>query len=125
MTPELQKDPAAGMAFQMLMRVDDYFHRTLVERYHFDPLRYYHTFEHIVDLFKGLDKLLETNPNLVHDIDAIELAILFHDVVYDAEQGAPQNEYQSADLFMQFYTNISKLCEQPQIRHILYCNFSP
>ena len=58
LSDEMKRSPQVGLALSQLMRLDDFFHRTLLERYHFDPMRYYHTLEHLVDLFKGLDKLM-------------------------------------------------------------------
>ena len=59
-----------------------------------DPIRYYHDGQHINDCLGWLDRYRDQ----VGDPDAVELAIWFHDVVY--EPGAKDNEQLSADQFM-------------------------
>lgn len=38
----------------------------------------------------------------------MELAVFFHDIIYDASVAAPQNEEESADLFLQFAEEMEK-----------------
>ena len=52
--------------------------------------RYYHNLYHIADCLKLLDQY----PDAVEDCSAVELAIWFHDVIYDPKQ--TDNEEQSA-----------------------------
>jgi predicted metal-dependent HD superfamily phosphohydrolase len=56
-----------------------------------EPHRHYHTLDHIADLLR----LLETHGG-VSDADAVKLAILFHDAVYDPVR--QHNEAASANL---------------------------
>ena len=56
-----------------------------------EPHRHYHTLDHIADLLR----LLETHGG-VSDADAVKLAILFHDAVYDPAR--QDNEAASANL---------------------------
>jgi predicted metal-dependent HD superfamily phosphohydrolase len=61
-------------------------------RAHSEPTRKYHTIEHIGSLLSQL----EQHGHAVVDRDAVELAILFHDVVYDPRRR--DNEETSAAL---------------------------
>jgi predicted metal-dependent HD superfamily phosphohydrolase len=69
----------------------------LIESY-LEPARQYHTLEHIAVLLQQL----ETNKTGVGDGDAVALAIIFHDVVYDPLR--QDNEQQSAALARQRLT---------------------
>lgn len=60
-----------------------------------DPRRHYHGLGHI----GGMLADLRDCRSLLHDAEAVELAIWFHDAVYDA--AAPDNEERSADLARQ------------------------
>lgn len=60
--------------------------------------RAYHTLDHLGELFELYDKHAEK----ISDSTAMILAIFFHDIVYDATQGSPQNEKDSAVLFERF-----------------------
>lgn len=62
------------------------------------PGRAYHNLNHISDCFAQLDQVLD----LVGNRLAVELAIFFHDVVYDSQATVPfQNEEKSADVAAQ------------------------
>ena len=65
-----------------------------VKAHYMEPHRRYHTPVHIAHCLKQLDlsKAHMDNP------DAVEMAIWFHDVIYDAK--ATDNEQQSADYFV-------------------------
>jgi predicted metal-dependent HD superfamily phosphohydrolase len=63
----------------------------LVQAYS-QPHRHYHTIEHVASLLR----LLDEHGHGVLDRDAVALAILFHDVVYDPARH--DNEHASADL---------------------------
>jgi predicted metal-dependent HD superfamily phosphohydrolase len=55
--------------------------------------RRYHTLDHIHDCLRRLDKVA----TLLNDPDAVELALWFHDAVYEMDAGT--NEQRSAELF--------------------------
>src|SRR5262245_56128499 len=57
-----------------------------------EPHRQYHTIEHVASLLQLLDK----HGRGVLDRNAVALAILFHDVIYDPTRH--DNEHASADL---------------------------
>jgi len=57
-----------------------------------EPGRRYHTLEHIAALLRQLDQ----HRQAMHDADALALAILFHDAVYNPMRA--DNERQSAEL---------------------------
>src|SRR5215213_26778 len=59
---------------------------------HTEPHRFYHTLEHLNDMFKVAGKLADA----ATDPAAVQLAIWFHDAVYDPR--ATDNEDQSAAL---------------------------
>ena len=60
-----------------------------------DPRRHYHDLDHIEAMLAGLEYCRA----FLHDAKAVELAIWFHDAIYDA--AAPDNEERSADLARQ------------------------
>lgn len=57
--------------------------------------RYYHTLTHIVSLLNHLD-IHQSN---INNVDAVELAIWYHDIIYDPIRS--DNEQKSADYFKQ------------------------
>ena len=69
-------------------------HQRLVDGYR-EPQRFYHTLEHIEHCLAWFDACRSevVNP------DTLELAIWFHDVIY--EPGNPDNEARSAELYLQ------------------------
>ena len=67
-------------------------YRVVVDRYA-EPRRHYHTLGHIHHCLAQFDSAR----HLAEDPDAMELAIWFHDIVYDV--GASDNELRSAQLF--------------------------
>lgn len=75
-----------------------------------DPRRHYHDLGHIEAMLTGLQ---DCRP-LLHDAEAIELAIWFHDAVYDA--AAPDNEERSADLARQV---LAGQLEQGRLRQVV------
>ena len=63
------------------------------------PGRYYHTLRHVAELLLHLD----AHRASVSDVDAVELATFFHDVVYNAQSGGGgRNELDSAEVWRDF-----------------------
>lgn len=58
-----------------------------------EPHRAYHTLSHLVHCFQQLDLAA----NLLRNRDAVEIALWFHDIVY--QPGSSSNELESARLF--------------------------
>ncbi|MEE8364317.1 MAG: hypothetical protein V3R76_00900 [Gammaproteobacteria bacterium] len=73
-------------------------HQQLMDSYN-EPQRYYHTLDHIEHCLSLFDKI----SSKLQSPHALELAIWFHDVVY--QPGATNNEQLSADQFMQTTKN--------------------
>jgi predicted metal-dependent HD superfamily phosphohydrolase len=69
-------------------------HQRLLDGYN-EPQRHYHTLAHIEHCMAMFDqcKSLTSNP------DALELAVWFHDVIF--EPGSPDNEARSAELYLE------------------------
>ena len=65
-----------------------------------EPQRHYHTFQHIVECLDLFHQIKEQ----LNDTIAIELAIWFHDVIYDTK--AIDNEEQSAELMQKSCSNL-------------------
>lgn len=63
-----------------------------------EPQRSYHTLSHISHMLEGLDQF----PQRFSDRVAVELAVWFHDVVYDPVRGAPWNEEESIRVWENF-----------------------
>jgi len=84
-------------------------HQRLVDSYS-EPHRFYHTLVHIEECLLLFDKI---RPELQNP-EAVELAIWFHDAVY--QPGAKNNEQLSADQFMALTDNIF----DPQLRETVY-----
>lgn len=72
--------------------------------------RIYHTQQHIEDCLTLFDEI----KNRLHHADTVELAIWFHDAIYQIN--SRDNEELSADLFM----NMSEDVLQPTTRHQVY-----
>lgn len=70
------------------------------------PRRFYHTLEHIAELLR----LSDACAHELEERDAVELAIWFHDIVYDARGGGGgKNEDDSAAVFRTFAAEASCL----------------
>ena len=63
---------------------------------HAEPQRHYHDWSHVEALLRHKDSVAAR----LHDPDAVTLAILFHDAVYDPR--ASDNERQSAALLLEY-----------------------
>ncbi len=71
----------------------------VLTRFYGQQHRHYHTLAHIGDCLGELDRLRAAHPGLLppRKWDAVELALWFHDVIYQPDAG--DNEERSADLF--------------------------
>ena len=83
------RGPAAAAALEELVRA------------YREPHRHYHTLDHIGDLLVSLDRHTDAGS----DHEALTLAILFHDVVYDPRR--QDNEQASASLAAKHLTGLS------------------
>jgi len=69
--------------------------------------RFYHTLEHLQELFTHVDRITSE----LSDQISLELAIWFHDIVYDARKGTGgKNEEDSALVFCQFADDVGAVC---------------
>ena len=68
-----------------------------VSRRYREPHRRYHTPRHIHHCLEQFDLAAD----LLDESDAVELALWFHDVVWEAQAAPASNEQRSADLFVQ------------------------
>jgi len=84
-----------------------------------EPFRQYHNLRHILDCLRLCD---EIGPLLV-DRDAVEIALWFHDAVYD--RGASTNELRSAELFLSVSAGASFMFRHRVRDHILATRHSP
>ncbi|MFT5195466.1 MAG: putative metal-dependent HD superfamily phosphohydrolase [Cellvibrionaceae bacterium] len=64
-----------------------------LEAWYSEPHRAYHNLEHIADCFAKLEPVTD----LVHNRLPLELAIFYHDVIYDPKAKGGKNEQDSAD----------------------------
>lgn len=65
----------------------------IIRKRYTEPHRFYHTLEHIQHCLEQFDTVSED----LHDPDAVEMSIWFHDIVYEIND--PNNENLSAELF--------------------------
>ncbi|PNK61009.1 hypothetical protein [Psychrobacter sp. FDAARGOS_221] len=70
-----------------------------------EPQRHYHTLTHLAQMFHQFDK----HQNQLHNPNAIELAIWYHDIIYDPTQ--TDNERQSADYFQRVVNTCPQLAD--------------
>lgn len=87
-------------------------HRQLLDGYR-EPQRFYHTLEHIEHCIAWFD---ECRP-MLEDADALELAIWFHDVIY--EPGKPDNEARSAELYQQLSDGVHESAVREQVEWLI------
>lgn len=83
----------------------------LLKHYYSEPHRAYHTTQHIVECIE-LFHLIQSS---LQDPVAIELAIWFHDVIYEPK--STQNELDSAELFLQLMQDILSSVQCMKIYH--------
>lgn len=85
----------------------------LVDAYN-EPHRVYHSLRHIESCLKVFDEISE----LLDEPDEVELAIWFHDVIYNI--GDKQNEQLSANFFMTLTDGLfTNECRDSVYRHIM------
>ena len=82
--------------------------RLLLDAYS-EPQRHYHTIQHIVECLAFFHQI----KNQLNDPIAVELAIWFHDAIYDPQ--AIDNEEKSAELIEQY---CSQLFEKAQLQKV-------
>eukprot|EP01125_Pyxidicula_operculata_P017319 TRINITY_DN6067_c0_g1_i1.p2 TRINITY_DN6067_c0_g1~~TRINITY_DN6067_c0_g1_i1.p2 ORF type:complete len:220 (-),score=31.26 TRINITY_DN6067_c0_g1_i1:20-679(-) len=75
-----------------------------IETKYKEPQRYYHTLEHIEELFGYYDKYF----TLLQKPEVVQLSIFFHDVIYDPNKN--DNEEKSVEYFQQFCADTSPVC---------------
>ena len=67
----------------------------LLARYR-EPLRHYHNATHVMMVLRHIDHIAQAGLDPSVDLDAVRLAALYHDIVYDPTRS--DNEAASADL---------------------------
>lgn len=95
---------------------ETYLHNVIIPRYT-EQHRHYHTLEHIAYMLHQLD-LVPNDPHI--DRDSIELAIFFHDIVYDVSASGQHgdNERASAEMFVQFCREVSPTLSDTAARRV-------
>lgn len=84
---------------------------TLLNDAYSEPQRYYHNHQHIVECLQSYHQI----KHLLNDSLALELAIWFHDVVYDPK--AKDNELQSAELMKQYCQDFLSESQLEKVYH--------
>ena len=74
-------------------------HQRLLDGYH-ESQRHYHTLAHVEQCLG----MFEQCKSLASNADALELAVWFHDVIF--EPGKPDNEKRSAELYLQLSAGV-------------------
>ena len=92
---EIDKEVNQHMEMTPRSRVDEYA-KCISERY-LEKNRYYHNIDHVMKMLEEVRKINLTNI----DLYVLEMAIVFHDVIYDPrELILGRNELRSAEFFM-------------------------
>lgn len=96
-----------------------YLHSVIIPRYT-EQHRYYHTLEHISYMLRQLDLVPD---DLAIDRNSIELAIFFHDIVYNVSASGQHgdNERASAEMFAQFCRGVSPALSDTMISRVERC----
>jgi predicted metal-dependent HD superfamily phosphohydrolase len=99
-----RKRLAKALAAAGAQRESDALFDELARRYA-EPQRHYHDASHIAACLAWLDRCLLTEPNQPAEPAEVELALWFHDAVYDPR--ASDNETQSAELARNRLTDLA------------------
>lgn len=78
-----------------------------------EPHRHYHTLDHIRHCLSEFDLAAE----LMEDSDAVELALWFHDAIY--QPGATDNERRSAELFERWFEGRAEPTFRRRVRDLI------
>lgn len=87
-------------------------HRRLLDGYA-EPWRHYHTFDHI----RHCLAMFDTCRDRIDDPDAVELAVWFHDVIF--EPGNPDNEALSAELYAELSDTVHSSRTRTQVHRLI------
>jgi len=88
----------------------------LVRRYS-EPHRYYHTLQHIEDCLEKFDRISQ----FVDDVFSVEVAIWYHDIIYDI--GSKSNESDSASYALSFLKAIG--CQPHSVERLINLTLHP
>lgn len=80
---------------------------------YWEPHRHYHTLAHVVEMLE----CLEESSDRIGDRDVMELAVWFHDAVYDSTAAHGGNEDASADLLSNICSGAAVAPADAIIRH--------
>jgi predicted metal-dependent HD superfamily phosphohydrolase len=94
---------------------EDYYYK-LIERYA-EKQRYYHTIEHISYCLKQLDLVKPTLPSDIGESVTLELALWFHDIVYNI--GSQSNELDSVEVALRFLYEHKLNCFMPEVYNLI------
>lgn len=106
----LTRNPKTELARQSLCEI--WWDR--IESGYTGPKRFYHNLDHVRDLLECAD----VEQDQIKDFEAMELAIFFHDLIYDPRAGGGTNEDLSGKEFMKFAYELSSYREIPSAYRI-------
>lgn len=86
----------------------------ILERYN-EPHRYWHTPEHLNDLFENINELYENSEITYEEYEILLISTIFHDIVYDPKRN--DNEEKSVEYMMSTYTEND--CPIDKIKEII------
>ena len=87
---------------------------SIIEAHYCEPHRFYHTLQHIFDLINVLSPL----KSKISDQNAILLAVVFHDIIYDPSSS--RNEENSALLFEELLSaSLDKRLVEKVVKYII------
>ena len=74
-----------------------------LQQHYTEPHRHYHTLEHLAHCLRELDIAKDH----VVEFSATEMAIWFHDIIYQPQSKKGENETQSNELFIEWHNSTS------------------